>query len=100
MPKLSCYSSGVQKLVRRLNRLHKRFTWKEITWDYPSCVKPGTLSRIAKGGYIPKDEKILFALGLKHVRKSRELKPIEKAIRRMAEDTKAALEHATTRRMR
>lgn len=40
--------------------------YRDIAKDYPSIVKAGTLCRIAKskGKWLPKDKKILIALGL------------------------------------
>lgn len=60
--------------------------------DYPG-VKAGTLNRFAKekGDYIPADESILIALGLKKTRKPHMPTPEQIRIKSMADETREAL---------
>jgi hypothetical protein len=56
-----------QKLAIRLIRENRCRSWRKIAKeDFPPIVKAGTLNRIANSGgtWIPKDEKLLRALGL------------------------------------
>lgn len=70
--KLSNSKGLARKLVKRLiQENEKGRPWREIAGDYPMLnadgkpiVKAGTLSRIAKGKYMPSKENILAALGL------------------------------------
>lgn len=57
----------VQKLVNSIIEKHEKRSYRKIAReDYPSLIKAGTLCRIAKskGKWIPKNKRILFALGL------------------------------------
>jgi len=66
-----------EKLAKRILKEHQTRSWRKIVnEDFPG-VKPGTLNRFAKelGEYIPTEESILIALGLKKVRKKRRVLP-------------------------
>jgi len=73
---LSKYKDCARKLAKRILRENKKGrSWRVIAReDYPT-VKAGTLNRFAKekGNYIPTDESILIALGLKKPRKKRSI---------------------------
>lgn len=60
--------------------------------DFPG-VKPGTLNRFAneKGNYIPVEEDILIALGLKKERKPRKESWLAHKVKLMASRTKRAI---------
>jgi hypothetical protein len=61
-------SSKVKKLARELLKENRKGrSWRTIAkQDFDNTVDQSTLSRIArnKGAWVPKDEGILFALGL------------------------------------
>lgn len=84
----------VQRLARRILRENKKGRSYRIIAreDYPT-VKAGTLNRIAnsKGEWIPKDECILIALGLKKPRKPPEWRQEQSIIEAMSYMTKQAL---------
>lgn len=90
--------SLIASLVSRiLAERAKGRPWEEISRDYPAkgrdgkrIVKRGTLCRIALSGgaYLPKDRRILRALGLIQRRKRTEM---EKRIDGMARETRKAL---------
>jgi hypothetical protein len=60
--------------------------------DYPG-VKPGTLNRFAKGkgNYIPVDDDLLIALGLKKPRKARQWNQERSIVEAMAQMVGQAL---------
>ena len=79
----------IAALVAELQTLHEHYnSWRKVAALYPPVVKAGTLCRIAKGGYLPDDRKILRALGLIQRRKRTDM---EKAISKMARNTKKAV---------
>ena len=76
-------------------------SYRQIARDFAPIIKAGTLNRIAKtrGEYMPKDENILIALGLKKPRKVKEkvilpkwLIRIKKHIADMAKKTRIGIE--------
>ena len=82
------------KIAKRILREHEkgrsyRVIVKE---DYP-CVKPGTLNRFAKseGKWIPKEDEILIALGLKKAPKPRKEAWLTHKVKLMAARTKTAI---------
>ena len=57
--------AAIRDLVARLNCLHAELrSWRKIQKLHYPKVAFGTLQRIAGGGYLPQDRKILRALGL------------------------------------
>ncbi len=101
---MSISKARARKIAKRILRENRKGrSWRVIAReDYPT-VKPGTLNRFAKekGAYIPVDEDILVALGLKHVRQPKphpeplslewwkELR--KRAVKSMAEATKRSV---------
>ncbi len=71
---MSISKARARKIAKRILRENRKGrSWRVISReDYPT-VKPGTLNRFAKekGAYIPVDEDILVALGLKKPRVKR-----------------------------
>lgn len=56
-----------KKLANSILEKHENKSYRKMAKeDYPSIIKPGTLCRIAKSGgkWLPKNKKILIALGL------------------------------------
>jgi hypothetical protein len=81
--------SAVTELVSRLNALHGELkSWRKVQKQCFPGVKFGTLQRIAGGGYLPKERSILKELGLLERRKRTK---VEKAISKMARETKKAV---------
>jgi len=87
------------KLAKCLTDLHRELgSWRAVAEAYNSpVIKPGTLNRIANehGAYMPADEKILIALGMKTPPKEKPAvvvepwqKIIKKHIAGMARDTR------------
>ena len=87
-----------QKIKKRLMREWRKIhSWRKLAEQYPP-VKFGTLQRFATDpNYIPFDDEILIALGVKTVRKPKRPKPASlrwwkevyrNAIRVMAKNTR------------
>jgi hypothetical protein len=72
-------------------------SWRKVAKQYFPDVSPGTLNRIAKSGgaYLPKDRKILRALGLIQARPKQVWLPGERRVQRkigtMAKKTEEAV---------
>lgn len=62
-------NSKAAKLAKRLYEQHAKLgNWRDVAREYKSqIIKSGTLNRIANtgGAWMPKNNKILIALGLK-----------------------------------
>lgn len=91
-----------KKLARTLLRENRKRSWRSIAHeDYQDRINYATLNRFAinKGAWIPKDEKILIALGLKKPREPKLPPPIlpewkkqiKKQIALMAKNTRIEL---------
>lgn len=81
-------SSRVADLRDRLRFMWQFLSWRQMADEFFPGVKFGTLQRIAGGDYLPKDRKILRALGLIDRRKMTEM---EKRIAGMAKETRKAV---------
>jgi hypothetical protein len=80
-------------LAERLLEEHSRKSYRRMAAeDYPG-IAPGTLCRIAKSGgkWLPKDRRILIALGLKKPPEHRELPEWMKRWRRLPKETREAV---------
>lgn len=78
-------------IASQIQALHLEKSYRQIAReDFPG-VAPGTLNRIANsnGAWLPKDRKILKALGL--VGQGRRRTKVEKAITKMARETRKAV---------
>jgi len=78
-------------LASQIQALHLEKSYRQIAReDFPG-VAPGTLNRIANsdGAWLPKNRKILKALGL--VGQGRQRTQVEKAITKMAREAKKAV---------
>lgn len=96
---MASYLVRAQKIKKRLLREHRKIgSWRILARQYPP-VKFGTLQRFATDpDYIPVDDEILIALGVKTIRKPTPAKPVsprwwkelrKNAVRAMAKRTRA-----------
>jgi hypothetical protein len=90
-------SRDVSDLADRLCFMSQFLSWRQISEEFYSGVPAGTLNRIAKSGgtYLPKDRRILRALGLIQARPKRVWLPGERKVQRkiggMAKRTEEAV---------
>lgn len=85
---------AVADLRDRLRFMSQFLSWRQVAEEFFLGVKFGTLQRIAGGDYLPKDRKILRALGLVERRK---MTDTEKRIAKMARETRKAVIWKKTR---
>ena len=95
--------SKAKKIAMGLLRANREGrSWRRISHeDYAGAVHPGTLCRFAKsdGAWLPKDNRILVALGLKRPNRLKPEKPplpewakrVKKRIAKMAKATRESL---------
>jgi hypothetical protein len=95
---LASYLVKAQKIKKRLMREWRKIhSWRKLAEQYPP-VKFGTLQRFATDPeYIPVDDEILIALGVKIIRKPKPPVPVsprwwrelrKNAVRSMAKQTR------------